>query len=122
MSERATVTETAKVGDELVEAIGQKLDLAYSRHRQNNYLGSYSDYRREVLALITAARRDALERAATMLEAVIATGYPAPPKAERCEHGKFAWEDCGACYDDTLDACASAIRALIDQDTARGGA
>lgn len=51
-------------------------------------------YWRERCEAIVAAMRDA-----------IASGYPWPrEKVEQCEHGKFKWEDCIACYDDFLEA------------------
>lgn len=52
-------------------------------------------------------------KAADMLDAAIARGYATPPiKQDQCEHGKFGWEDCIACYDVALDQIASAIRAM----------
>lgn len=48
-----------------------------------------------------------------MLHAAIAEGYRAPAnKADQCEHGKYGWEDCIACYDDELAKAAERMRAL----------
>lgn len=52
--------EQPPVGEDV--PIEQQLALAYSRHRQNNYLGSYSDYTSELMAIITAAERRGAER------------------------------------------------------------
>lgn len=41
---------------------------------------------------------------------VISRGYATPArKVDRCEHGKFGWEDCIACYDDVLEDALLAI-------------
>jgi len=54
-----------------------------------------------------------LEEAARLLEDAIATGYAAPlNKVDQCEHEKFGWEDCIACYDERLLHVAAAIRQL----------
>ena len=51
------------------------------------------------------------ERAAGLLEDAIGKGYATPAnKTDQCEHGKFGWEDCIACYDNALLATAQAIR------------
>ena len=46
----------------------------------------------EVLGKVPGIFQDAIEH-----------GYPWPrEKVEQCEHGKFKWEDCIACYDEFL--------------------
>ncbi len=60
-----------------------------------------------------AIRAEALEEAAAMLEEAVGKGYASPAnKADQCEHGKFGWEDCIACYDEKMMQVATAIRAL----------
>lgn len=52
------------------------------------------------------------ERAAvvTAVRDAIASGYPTPAsKSDRCEHGRFGWEDCIACYDNALEDALQAI-------------
>jgi hypothetical protein len=48
-----------------------------------------------------------------MLEAAIAEGYPQPASNdEQCEHDKYRWDDCIACYDAELAKVAERMRAL----------
>jgi hypothetical protein len=61
-------------------------------------------------------------QAADMLETAIGVGYPTPiAKQDQCEHGKFGWEDCIACYDEKLMQVAAAIRALSPGKTGSAG-
>ncbi len=56
---------------------------------------------------------EAQEQCAALLEEAIASGYPTPAsKQDQCEHGKFGWEDCIACYDEQLAAVAEKMRAV----------
>ncbi len=49
---------------------------------------------------------------ADTFEAAISDGYDIPgSKVEKCEHDRFGWEDCIACYDIHLMASVTAIRA-----------
>lgn len=69
--------------------------------------------RASLLATSAIDGREVTERAASLLETAIGDGYPAPAnKVDQCEHGKFGWEDCIACYDDVLTGVVAAIRAL----------
>lgn len=53
---------------------------------------------------LTEAQRGAIVRDA------MAQGYGPPArKVDRCEHGKFGWEDCISCYDDHLDRVLDAV-------------
>lgn len=53
------------------------------------------------------------EVAAAMIERAVEGGYPTPAeKADQCEHGKFGWEDCIACYDEVLIETAGNVRNL----------
>lgn len=64
-------------------------------------------------AYASEREREAIERAARMLEAAIAEGYPTPAnKVDVYKHSKFGWEDCIACYDEKLTGIATAIRRL----------
>lgn len=55
--------------------------------------------------------------AANLLRDAVAQGYPTPPnKVDQCEHGKFGWEDCIACYDEKLLGIADQIEALGGPD------
>lgn len=66
--------------------------------------------------------REVAERAAVLLEAAIADGYPGPTKkVDQCEHGKYGWEDCIACYDEALTGVVIAIRKLAPTPS-EGGA
>ncbi len=52
------------------------------------------------------------ERAAVVayMRRVLDNGYPTPArKVDQCEHGRFGWEDCIACYDDELERALCAI-------------
>lgn len=71
------------------------LTAAFARHRQ--------------AALIEGARLER-ERIAAIMTDAIESGYPTPPnKADKCEHDKYGWEECIACYDEHL---FKAIRSL----------
>jgi hypothetical protein len=60
-----------------------------------------------------------LEEAATAFEKAISEGYLTPAnKTDQCEHGKFGWEDCIACYDDALYAAAIRLRTIANGGTA----
>lgn len=53
------------------------------------------------------------EAAAAMIERAVEGGYPTPAeRADQCEHGKFGWEDCIACYDEVLIETAGNVRNL----------
>jgi len=55
---------------------------------------------------------DSVEAACDLFEAAIRDGYPTPAnKVDQCEHGKFGWEDCIACYDEALLTVVEGIRA-----------
>lgn len=45
-----------------------------------------------------AAERERVNR----VRKVIEQGYPSVPKPEKCEHNRFGYEDCVACYDAAL--------------------
>lgn len=67
-------------------------------------------------------RDEVLEEAALLLECAIANGYDVPTnKVDQCEHGKFGWEDCIACYDKALTGTVAHIRALKSQPSSTGG-
>ena len=58
-------------------------------------------------------RADTLEEACARFEQRMSEGYPTPAnKVDPCEHGKWGWEDCIACYDYALLGEIAAIRAL----------
>lgn len=64
----------------------------------------------EILARMKETGRQAgLREAAEAMREAIARGYNAPEV--KCEHGRYGWEDCIACYDDALE---NAITALIE--------
>lgn len=53
-----------------------------------------------------------VEEACAAFETAISEGYPTPiNKRDECEHGKFGWDDCIACYDNALQATIDALRA-----------
>ncbi len=63
----------------------------------------------------STVRAEALEEAARVLEDAIGRGYSTPVnKIDKCQHDKFGWEDCIACYDDALTLTVAAIRALAE--------
>ena len=52
-----------------------------------------------------AAVARGVEEACLAFETAISEGYPTPAnKRDECEHGKFGWDDCIACYDNALQA------------------
>jgi hypothetical protein len=65
---------------------------------------------------------EALRQAGDIFQVAIEQGYPQPEKT--CEHGKFSWEDCVACYDEFLIEKVAEVRALAFQllptDSGRG--
>lgn len=70
-------------------------------------------FMRHRLAAEERVARMALEAAAVKLEKAISNGYTPPVlKTDKCEHGRFGWEDCVGCYDDALSECATAIRQI----------
>ena len=49
------------------------------------------------------ALAERLREALGRVQHVIDNGYPTPGnKVDQCQHGKFGWEDCIACYDEAL--------------------
>lgn len=66
------------------------------------------------LILMIQQAEDAMrERAGDMLRKAIENGYSTPArKVDQCEHGKFGWEDCIACYDEQLLKTEAAIRGI----------
>lgn len=72
----------------------------------------------EIFALIRFAenfscRTALLNGDARWIERAVEGGYPTPAeKADQCEHGKFGWEDCIACYDEVLIETVGNVRNL----------
>jgi hypothetical protein len=51
-----------------------------------------------------------VEECAAKMRDAIGRGYSVPTnKVDKCEHGKFGWEDCIACYDVALVRAISAL-------------
>ena len=64
----------------------------------------------------------AYERAAEKFQAAIEDGYDVPArKVDQCQHDKFGWEDCIACYDQHLMATVEEVRALATTGRNGGG-
>ena len=62
----------------------------------------------ETVETAVAAER---ERCCNAFVEAMAKGYPTEPSPSRCEHLKAQWEDCIACYDNTLADAIEVIRA-----------
>lgn len=61
--------------------------------------------------LVAKVRREC----ADVLEAAIDAGYDSLGDARaQCEHGRFGWEDCIACYDVSLMAVVSRLRMEVE--------
>ena len=61
-----------------------------------------------IAALVADATAIERERCATAFEQVIAGGYD--QETEQCQHGRYRFEDCIACYDEALLSVTAAIR------------
>lgn len=74
----------------------------------------------DTLAGYEAGLHDGLEEGAAAFEAAVSKVYPSPPrKIDKCEHGKFGWEDCIACYDNALGNAVATLRQAIGADNGR---
>lgn len=82
-----------------------------------NFGGCYEgDAVADLAADFTQAEARGREQMAAAVRKAMQDGYPEPPtKGDECEHGKFGWEDCIACYDTALEA---AILSLISGEPA----
>lgn len=76
-----------------------------------------NDHWSEVKAALLAynkGRADMRDEICGKIERVIADGYPLPPTSrDQCEHDKFGWEDCIACYNEALFAELAAFAQFL---------
>lgn len=55
-----------------------------------------------VMQLLARFEAETVERCAEKMKAAISYGYEGPDGTDQCEHGRFRWEDCITCYDESL--------------------
>lgn len=85
--------------------------LAHQDGEEAEYNSNYLDqmFVQAFARMKEAGRQAGLREAAAAMREAIARGYNAPEV--KCEHDRYGWEDCIACYDDALE---SAITALLE--------
>lgn len=101
---------TQDVAPDLARTVERLERFCASQHEPPGYKetgpGIYFADVRAVLAALPKVDGGDVERVANAMREAIGSGYPYPPGGDvaECEHGKFGWEDCIACYDDFLTA------------------
>ena len=77
------------------------------------------DLYRLLARMKAAGRVQGVMEVITRIRDRIGEGYPVPPnKVDQCEHGRFGWEDCIACYDEAIESDLTAIEALLSEKPA----
>lgn len=104
MPDKLTITDADREGDQ-VEITQADIDAAAYYNRVFPELRITEAFARHRQLGFDQAR----ELAAKALDDAIDQGYSAPTDGTECEHGKFYFEECIACYDEHLRA---AIRKL----------
>ena len=90
-----------KASESAREAAMRLLDQQAIRFHKD---GTFRDWDNAVQAFTQAEARGR-EQMADAVRKAMQDGYPEPPtKGDECDHGKFGWEDCIACYDTALEA------------------